>query len=163
GAPIVSTVTNPGALSPAGTSESFNGGTGGNTNLSQTFTLTATNYTLQTIDLYAGGGTGTGIGTNLTLNLYDLGSQTAPNPSSYSGGAAYRNLAWINGNNARDFALAVYGSVYTGGVTNPAASASASIEWNNVRQQIDGFGASSAWRSTWSSSAANMFFSANIG
>ena len=37
------------------------------------------------------------------------------------------------------------------------------VTWTNVRQRIDGFGASSAWRSTWSSSVANMFFSTNTG
>lgn len=174
GAPIITTLANP---SGASVVESFNGGTGGNTNLSQTFTITATNYTLQSISIYAGTGSGTGSGTNLTLKLYDLGSQAAPNPSAYAaniigsdlfgggaglsasyspqaagvlefdfdgtdqvtltnghmyafeltgvlnstpvfwnrgvgdtyaGGAAYRNQGWINGNNARDFALAVY-------------------------------------------------------
>lgn len=37
------------------------------------------------------------------------------------------------------------------------------VTWTNVRQRIDGFGASSAWRSTWSSSVANIFFSTNTG
>lgn len=173
GSPLISTLANPSTTSVI---ESFNGG-GGNTNLSETFTITAANYTLQTISLYAGAGSGTGPGTNLVLKLYDLGSQTAPNPSpytpailgsdllgagaglsvsyvsqatgilqfdftgsdqvtlinghlyafevtgtinttpvfwsrgvsdTYAGGAAYRNQGWINGSNARDFALAVY-------------------------------------------------------
>ncbi|HZL78956.1 MAG TPA: hypothetical protein VFC17_08885, partial [Candidatus Limnocylindrales bacterium] len=75
GSPIISTVSNP--TNQATVPESFNSS---NTSLSQTFTVTTTNYTLQTISLYAGNGGG---GT-ITLNLYDLGSQTAPNPSSYS-------------------------------------------------------------------------------
>ncbi len=37
--------------------ESFNGG-GGNTSLSQTFTIATTNYLLQTIDIYVSGGNG---------------------------------------------------------------------------------------------------------
>jgi glucuronoarabinoxylan endo-1,4-beta-xylanase len=37
------------------------------------------------------------------------------------------------------------------------------VNWTNVRQRIDGFGASSAWRSTWNSTVANMFFSTNTG
>jgi uncharacterized repeat protein (TIGR03803 family) len=171
GSPLIQTVTNPAGQVAVG--ESFNA-VGGCTNYCQTFTMGPTNYTLQTISLYAGGGTGTGAGTNLTLRLFDLGPQTAPNPSSYApdadlfnagnglsiaytpqtlgvlqfgftasdqvtlqaghmyafevdgalnsssvtwerttndsypGGAAYRNRAWINGNNAREFALAVY-------------------------------------------------------
>jgi uncharacterized repeat protein (TIGR03803 family) len=173
GTPAISTLSNP---SSASVVESFNGG-GGNTNLSQTFTIVAGDFVLQTISIYAGTGTGTGAGTNLTLKLYDLGIQTAPNPSPYAGsivggnlfgagaglsigyasqpagilqfdftgsdqvtlsnghmyafeltgvlntmpvfwsrgasdtypgGAAYRNQTWINGNNARDFALAIY-------------------------------------------------------
>src|SRR6185436_9512714 len=37
------------------------------------------------------------------------------------------------------------------------------IIWTNVKQRIDGFGASSAWRSTWNSTAANVYFSTNTG
>jgi uncharacterized repeat protein (TIGR03803 family) len=181
GSPIIQTVTNP--ASQTSVSESFNGG-GGCTNYAETFTITTTNYTLQTISIYAGGGTGTGNGTNLTLRLFDLGSlgsQSATNSFStytpgtdlfnsgnglsitytpqttgvlqfdfngndqavltnghlyafeidgvtntqpvswmrtasatYSGGSAYRNRSWINGNgNQRAFAMAVYATVYT--------------------------------------------------
>src|SRR5690349_22279127 len=83
-APIFVTLTNPAVQGTVG--ESFNA-VGAPTNYGQTFTITTTNYTLQTISLYAGPGSGTGTGTNVTLNLYDLGSQTAPNPSPYSPGA----------------------------------------------------------------------------
>jgi glucuronoarabinoxylan endo-1,4-beta-xylanase len=37
------------------------------------------------------------------------------------------------------------------------------VDWNNVCQRIDGFGASSAWQSTWTSAQAHMFFSTNPG
>ncbi len=173
GNPVVQTVTNQAAQVAVG--ESFNA-VGGCTNYSQTFTVT-TNYTLQAISIYAGGGTGTGAGTNVTLRLFDLGPQIAPNPSpylpgsdlfnsgsglsitytpqatgvlqfdftgsdqvtltngrmyafeingvlnsspllwqrttsdTYTDGVAYRNRNWINGNNAREFALAVYGTL----------------------------------------------------
>ena len=181
GSPILQTVVNPSSQATVG--ESFTG-VGGCTNYCETFTITATDYTLQTISLYAGNGTGTGAGTNLTLRLFDLGTQTAPNPSLYSpgtdlfnsgsgleiaytpqtpgvlqfnftgtdqvtltnghmyafemdgilnsspvawwrtisdaytGGAAYRNRSWINGNNARDFALAVYATANVNNSTN---------------------------------------------
>lgn len=171
GVPLIQTVPNPAAQGTVG--ESFNA-VGGCTNYCQTFMVSGANYTLQTISLYAGGGSGTGAGTNLTLRLFDLGPQTAPNPSpylpgsdlfnsgnglpitytpqttgvlqfdftgsdqvtlqagrmyafeidgalnsspvvwyrtvsdTYADGAAYRNQTWINGNNAREFALAVY-------------------------------------------------------
>lgn len=173
GSPIIQTVTNPAGQVAVG--ESFNA-VGGCTNYAQTFTVTGASFTLQAISLYAGGGSGTGEGTNVTLRLFDLGPQTAPNPSpyapgadlfnsgngllvayspqpngvlrfdftgpdqvtleagrlyafeiggvantapfawqrtisdTYAGGAAYRNRSWINGNNAREFALAVYGT-----------------------------------------------------
>ena len=37
------------------------------------------------------------------------------------------------------------------------------VNWTNVYQRIDGFGASSAWRGTWSDAQADMFFSTNTG
>jgi glucuronoarabinoxylan endo-1,4-beta-xylanase len=37
------------------------------------------------------------------------------------------------------------------------------VNWNNVHQRIDGFGASSAWRSSWTTAQADMFFSTNNG
>ena len=80
GSPIIATVTNPASQTSVG--ESFNA-VGGCTNYCQTFTIITTNYTLQTISLYAGAGTGTGTGTNVALRLFDLGTQTAPNPSPY--------------------------------------------------------------------------------
>lgn len=54
--------------------------------------------------------------------------------------------------------LDVESSVPPGGT-----SGISTVTWTNVRQRIDGFGASSAWRSTWNSSVANMFFSTNTG
>ncbi len=83
GNPIITTVTNPASQTSVG--ESFNA-VGGCTNYCQTFTIITTNYTLQTISLYAGNGTGTGAGTNITLRLFDLGTQIAPNPNPYTPG-----------------------------------------------------------------------------
>ena len=37
------------------------------------------------------------------------------------------------------------------------------VNWNNVHQRIDGFGASSAWRGSWTTAQADMFFSTNNG
>jgi uncharacterized repeat protein (TIGR03803 family) len=76
-------VTNPASQTSVG--ESFNA-VGGCTNYCQTFKVTATNYILQTISIYAGVGTGTGAATNIILRLFDLGNQTAPNPSAYTPG-----------------------------------------------------------------------------
>lgn len=57
--------------------------------------------------------------------------------NTYPGGAAYRNRSWINGTNARDFGMAVYGTVNT----NPVPPARATIDGAVLRQEIDGFGA----------------------
>ncbi len=227
GSPIISSVANPASDTVP---EGFNG-VGGNTNLSETFTITTTNIVLQTIDIYVSGlGQGTGPGTNVTLNLYDLGSQTAPDPSpytadivgnnlfgsgaglsityssqpdgvlefdftgadqvtlqaghmyafeltgvintqpidwyrgvsdTYSGGAAYRNQSWINGNSARDFSLAIYATNTSMTVSNPPLSGVSAVDWNNVHQRIDGFGASSAWNGSWNTTEANLLFATN--
>jgi glucuronoarabinoxylan endo-1,4-beta-xylanase len=75
----------------------------------------------------------------------------------YSGGAAYRQNSFINGSKTTDFSLAV-----TMINTNAAPTIyDCVVDWNNIHQRIDGFGASSAWRSTWTANEADMFFSTN--
>jgi hypothetical protein len=49
----------------------------------------------------------------------------------------------------------------TGG-TNPPVSEVSTVDWNNVHQRIDGFGASSAWNGSWSNSEADLLFSTNL-
>jgi glucuronoarabinoxylan endo-1,4-beta-xylanase len=194
-------VTNPSGQ--ATVAESFAGG-GGSTSYGQTFTVPAgSNQRLQSIYLYAGGGTGTSGAAPVRLSLFDLGTRTAPEPNSYSagtnlfgagaglaiaytqqpngvlrlnftgsdqvvlragamyafeisgtsgtspvswlrsvsdtytGGAAYRNRAWINGNNARDFALAVYTTVVNEGPAPFESTVDAAV----TNQRMDGFGA----------------------
>jgi glucuronoarabinoxylan endo-1,4-beta-xylanase len=47
---------------------------------------------------------------------------------------------------------------------SPAIPGACTVNWNDVRQRIDGFGASSAFRgSTWTAAQADMFFSTNNG
>ena len=78
GTPLVSTTSTPASQATVG--ESFSGAT--TTSLGQTFTLApGNNYTLQTVYLYAGEGTGTSSSATITVNLYDLGAITAPNPN----------------------------------------------------------------------------------
>jgi glucuronoarabinoxylan endo-1,4-beta-xylanase len=43
----------------------------------------------------------------------------------------------------------------------PPVPASSTINWTDVHQRIDGFGASSAWRSTWGTALADLLFSTN--
>jgi glucuronoarabinoxylan endo-1,4-beta-xylanase len=37
------------------------------------------------------------------------------------------------------------------------------VDWNNVHQRIDGFGASSAWDGSWTTNQADILFSTNMG
>lgn len=199
GSPLISTTSTPNSQSTVG--ESFSGAT---TSLGQTFTVPAgSNYTLETVYLYAGSGTGTSGPAPVTVNLYDLGAVTAPNPNAYptnvnllgsgsgvaityssqtvgllkldftgadqvtlgaghlyafeisgtggtnpmpwyrttsdtyAGGAAYRDRSWINGTNARDFSIAVYGTA----TTNQPMPANCTVDAATAKQKIDGFGA----------------------
>lgn len=77
----------------------------------------------------------------------------------YSGGMAYRQNSKFNGGTTTDFSLAVTLVNTNAGPTIYDCV----VDWNNVHQRIDGFGASSAWRSTWTASEADMFFSTNSG
>ena len=45
--------------------------------------------------------------------------------------------------------------------TGSTISGSASVNWQNQRQSIDGFGASSAWDSSWTTALADSIFSTN--
>lgn len=72
-----------------------------------------------------------GVGGTTPMNWLRSTSDT------YSGGAAYRDRAWINGNNARDFALAVYGSV----TNEPPSPNEARVDSSVSHQRMDGFGA----------------------
>lgn len=48
----------------------------------------------------------------------------------------------------------------TGG-SNALVSGTSTVDWNNVHQRIDGFGASSAWNSSWTTPEADLLFSTN--
>jgi glucuronoarabinoxylan endo-1,4-beta-xylanase len=43
----------------------------------------------------------------------------------------------------------------------PPVNGTAAVDWNNVHQRIDGFGASSAWNTSWTSAEADLLFSTN--
>jgi glucuronoarabinoxylan endo-1,4-beta-xylanase len=46
-------------------------------------------------------------------------------------------------------------------VSNPPINGVSTVNWNNVHQRIDGFGASSAYNGTWSTAEADLLFSTN--
>ncbi len=83
----------------------------------------------------------------------------------------YTNLQSIN-----DVLIHIYGPYYSPGLVGTSTlwvdniqfvganpSTNCVVNWTNVCQRIDGFGASSAWQSTWNSIQADMFFSTNNG
>jgi glucuronoarabinoxylan endo-1,4-beta-xylanase len=77
----------------------------------------------------------------------------------YSGGTAYRQNGLLNGSKTTDFSLAV--SLVNTSAPPPVYHFE--INWTNLHQRIDGFGACSAWRSSWTPGFADMFFSTNSG
>jgi len=46
-------------------------------------------------------------------------------------------------------------------LTNPPINGASTVDWSNVHQRIDGFGASSAWNGSWTSGEADLLFSTN--
>jgi glucuronoarabinoxylan endo-1,4-beta-xylanase len=46
-------------------------------------------------------------------------------------------------------------------ITNPPISGTSTVNWNNVHQRIDGFGASSAWNGSWNTAEEKLLFSTN--
>jgi glucuronoarabinoxylan endo-1,4-beta-xylanase len=46
-------------------------------------------------------------------------------------------------------------------VTNPPINGLSVVDWNNVHQRVDGFGASSAWNGSWNTAEADLLFSTN--
>ena len=46
-------------------------------------------------------------------------------------------------------------------VTNSSITGVSTVNWNNVHQRIDGFGASSAWNGSWTTAEADLLFSTN--
>ena len=48
---------------------------------------------------------------------------------------------------------------FQAGASGGTVSGASSIDWNNVHQRIDGFGASSAWNGSWTTAEADLLFS----
>jgi glucuronoarabinoxylan endo-1,4-beta-xylanase len=46
-------------------------------------------------------------------------------------------------------------------ISNPPINGVSTIDWNNIHQRIDGFGASSAWNGSWTTAQADLLFSTN--
>ena len=79
--------------------------------------------------------------------------------------------------NINDVLIHIYGPYYSPGLsgtstlwvdnikfTGPApVSTNCVVDWNDMHQRIDGFGASSAWDGNWTAAQADMFFSTNTG
>jgi glucuronoarabinoxylan endo-1,4-beta-xylanase len=77
----------------------------------------------------------------------------------YSGGAAYRQTGLLNSSKTTDFSLAVT-LINT---SAPPPIYNCVVDKSTMYQRIDGFGACSAWQSTWRNDLADMFFGTNSG
>ncbi len=74
--------------------------------------------------------------------------------------------------NISDVLIHIYGPTMSGSSTiwvdnikftgSPPATTNCVVDWNNVHQRIDGFGASSAWEGSWTTNQADLFFSTNL-
>ena len=51
----------------------------------------------------------------------------------------------------------------TNAAPSPTTNAQCTVDWTNVFQRIDGFGASSAWDGSWTTAQADLLFSTNTG
>ncbi|MGD0351149.1 MAG: hypothetical protein ABSB84_12670 [Verrucomicrobiota bacterium] len=98
--------------------------------------------------------------------------------SGFDAGATAQRLTLAGNSQAgsapRTYALALYGFMtnapFTVNTNPPVISPGpqitngvCTVNWNDVHQRIDGFGASSAWRSQWTTQQADIFFSTNNG
>jgi glucuronoarabinoxylan endo-1,4-beta-xylanase len=71
-----------------------------------------------------------------------------------------------------DVLIHIYGPTMSGSSTlwvdnikftgSPPATTNCVVDWNNVHQRIDGFGASSAWEGSWTTNQADLFFSTSL-
>jgi len=71
--------------------------------------------------------------------------------------------AFVFGTSGYAFTVANLDAGIDGTLPGAALPAAVTVNWSDVRQVIDGFGASSAWRSTWNATVADRYFSTNSG
>ncbi|TAL04377.1 MAG: hypothetical protein EPO07_05195, partial [Verrucomicrobia bacterium] len=119
-------------------------------------------------NVVTGGGTA-GSGVWKWINL----SQFAPGPiftvAASNQTQTFQIGARENGLDLDAFAFGTTGYNFTVGNLDagadgaPPTNSTCTVNWTNVFQRIDGFGASSAWRSTWNSTVADRYFSTNTG
>jgi glucosylceramidase len=70
---------------------------------------------------------------------------------------------FVFGTHGYQFTVADLNAGASGNPPPPPPPPISNLDWNNVRQRIDGFGASSAWRSSWTTAQADMFFTDTDG
>ncbi len=71
--------------------------------------------------------------------------------------------AFVFGTHGYQFTVADLNAGTGGNPPPPPPPPVSNLDWNNVRQRIDGFGASSAWRSNWTAAQADMLFTDKDG
>ena len=135
--------------------------------------LNAVGYTTASDVVSGGGSAGNQVWKWLNVSEFDGGGE-APIVFNVPAGALTQTFSIASREDGlRIDALAFGTAIYLFTVANldggadgtpvPDGNGACAVNWNDVRQVIDGFGASSAWRGQWSAALANMFFSTNSG
>jgi len=57
----------------------------------------------------------------------------------------------------------IFTAIVAASLSGSTVRAQCTVDWNNAHQRIDGFGASSAWGSIWTTAQADLLFSTNNG
>jgi len=108
------------------------------------------------------------VGGNTTYKQAATGTATANNWTQLSGQYTYSPSGTDSGltfyvelPNSSSASYYIDDVEFSGGtvVTNTSTNGVSTVDWNNVHQRIDGFGASSAWSSTWTTAEAELLFS----
>jgi glucuronoarabinoxylan endo-1,4-beta-xylanase len=130
-------------------------------------------------------------GSQATFGYLEFGIATPGYGQDYFGGIAVpaTDTNWVhvslpldavadtNLQDINDVLIHIYGPYFSSGLSGTSVlwvdnieftgsilpATNCVVDWNNVHQRIDGFGASSAWNGSWTTSQANMFFSTNSG
>jgi glucuronoarabinoxylan endo-1,4-beta-xylanase len=98
----------------------------------------------------------------ISVSLADTSIWPGANPFNPAGGTCQIQLQ-VNGWNGAAVHVGEQVTIDNLTLTMTAGPGQCTVDWNDIRQRIDGFGASSAWDSTWTTAEADLLFSTNTG
>ena len=98
----------------------------------------------------------------ISVSLADTSVWPGANPFNPAGGTWQIQLQ-VNGWNGAAVHIGEQVTIDNLTLTMNAGPGQCTMDWSDVRQRIDGFGASSAWDSSWTTAEADLLFSTNTG